>query len=134
MRYCVTSNCYENVRFRSFALSLCTNKPHDVINYANTNSFPEATVPQPWRFTSAVDVYGSPFSGILAVYGGGGYIAKLSSPAETAQAILTELWEQNWLDFNTKAVFIEFLLFNPGSNLYTASFMLIESFNGGGKC
>lgn len=99
---------------------------------APTFNSADKEVPQRWRFTSALDVYGSPFWGKIGVYGGGGYIAAMPSSVKEAVRSSQELAEADWFDVDTRAVFIEFLLYNAGTNLYTVSFLIVEVFNGGG--
>ena len=60
---------------------------------------------------------------------GGGYVFKMKN-ITTNQAILAQninkIKEMNWIDRQTRAVFLEFTLFNPNFNLFSHSLILFE--------
>ena len=39
---------------------------------------------------------------------------------------LTRLRQENWLDLRTRAIFLEFTVYNPNSNLYASAIMVTE--------
>ena len=66
------------------------------------------------------------------VYGGGGYAYNLGRRQKSAAEGITYLMNNNWLDKQTRAVFVEFTTFNNQMNLYTVSFIIFEILPTGG--
>jgi hypothetical protein len=69
-----------------------------------------------WRefqYTAASDLDGSVFSGQLDSYGGGGYVYRLSSSSAQIQSDLVRLQQQHWINNQTRAIFLEFAVYNP---------------------
>ncbi|KAL5009826.1 hypothetical protein ScPMuIL_012131 [Solemya velum] len=85
-----------------------------------------------WRYTSSLDIWGLPVSGIYNTYGGGGYILNFDINPETSVMMLNELVRNKWLDRKTRAVFVEFTLYNPNSNLFIYVIYLAEFLETGG--
>ena len=61
-----------------------------------------------------------PFWGEDGILSGGGYVANLgSSDAEAVEAV--EFWmENNWIDGNTRVLFVEFNVWNANTNLFNS--------------
>ncbi|PAA49911.1 hypothetical protein BOX15_Mlig004656g1 [Macrostomum lignano] len=93
------------------------------------SSYPEQTE---WSYTGAIKLFGIPYSGYLSTYAGGGYVASLGKSAVEAKQMTEYLRNNSWIDKHTRAVFFEFLIYNPNTNLFTFSEILFEAFNGGG--
>ena len=55
--------------------------------------------------------------GRFAVYRGGGYLANLGYNKLAARKVINDLVENNWIDSRTRAVIVEFSLFNPSTNI-----------------
>ena len=53
-----------------------------------------------------------------STYSGGGFIADLGYDLETAQLVLEGLQYNNWIDRRTRALFVEFMLYEPTTNLF----------------
>jgi len=62
----------------------------------------------------------------LVVSQGGGYTFNFRRDPRVTSAKLSELKELDWLDLRTRAVFVEFTLYNANVNLYGSVIMLIE--------
>ncbi|KAF0300768.1 Polycystic kidney disease protein 1-like 2 [Amphibalanus amphitrite] len=76
------------------------------------------------RSASSLDSY--PFWGDLGWYGGGGYVVELKG---SRARLISEMWrlqEQQWIDEKTRAVFIEFSLFNAQVNLFVGCTIVAE--------
>jgi len=71
-----------------------------------------------WVFHSAEELGGSTVNGRLAVYHGGGYKQDLVGGNVSALDAINELHENGWLDRGTRAVFIDFSLYNANVNLF----------------
>ncbi|XP_045211050.2 uncharacterized protein LOC123562481 [Mercenaria mercenaria] len=79
-----------------------------------------------WKYTSAFDIWGLPITGVYTTYGGGGYIAKLSVDREVSQIIVKEMFENSWIDRQTRGIFFEFTLYCLNSNIFVYSVLLVE--------
>ncbi len=53
-------------------------------------------------------------------------MTELSLNRDIAKAVVRELYDNFWIDRNTRAVFLDFVLFNPNVNLYVFITALIE--------
>jgi polycystin 1L2 len=77
-------------------------------------------------YKSSVSLDGLPYYGIFTSYNGGGYVFKLNGEASDVQNNLLLLQQANWIDSQTRSVFIEFILYNPNINLFSVCTILIE--------
>ncbi|PAA89032.1 hypothetical protein BOX15_Mlig000329g1 [Macrostomum lignano] len=75
---------------------------------------------------------GAPYSGILAEYRGGGFVALLPEGLAPSRAFLAELQRLGWLDSSTSLLVVELDLFYSDVNLFTAVAMASELNSFGG--
>jgi len=61
-----------------------------------------------------------------SIYPGSGYVYKMHGKLKYLQGNLTQLQALNWIDRQTRAVFIEFSLYNPNINLISICTILVE--------
>jgi len=66
-----------------------------------------------YTYRRAVDIDSYPVYGELHVYGGGGYVAELRGDRATIYDKVAELKAGGWIDKYTRAVFLEFAVYNP---------------------
>lgn len=59
-------------------------------------------------------------------YGGGGYVAVLGYDEETAHGVLSETIGYGWIDRQTRAVILEFAVFNVNTNLISVATYVYE--------
>ncbi|XP_078573183.1 polycystin-2-like protein 2 [Branchiostoma floridae x Branchiostoma japonicum] len=69
---------------------------------------------------------GFPYVGQHGTYRGGGYIASLGTTNQSSLNMAAYLQQHNWLDNKTRAVFVEFTLYNPHVNLFSIISMVVE--------
>ena len=63
-------------------------------------------------------VYNSyPYAGVFSSYVGGGFTYELTGNATQIQADFQVMQQNNWIDRQTRAVFLEYSLFNSNINL-----------------
>lgn len=79
-----------------------------------------------WLWQSADTLGGQDYIGQVAWYGGGGYAVDLGNSLQAAQDTLDSLKESSWLDAGTRAVFVEFVLYNPNMNEFAVSHVAFE--------
>ena len=60
------------------------------------------------------------------MYGGNGYVFELNKGTDELINRTYELESQAWIDRYTRAVFIEFTVYNPGTNLFSINTLLLE--------
>ena len=72
-----------------------------------------------WNYQSEKDLDGSGHWGLMATYSGAGYVQNLASSNKSASlTIIDDLWENLWLDLGTRAVFVDFTVYNANVNLF----------------
>ena len=71
-----------------------------------------------YTYKSEEELGGSGHWGILSRYGGGGYVQNLNITRAQSVRILNELKENLWLDRGTRAVFVDFTVYNANINLF----------------
>lgn len=79
----------------------------------------------PWRYQrdSNLDSYAT--KALYSSYGGGGYIVEIF-PKWNNSRILDNLKQKKWLDHHTRALIIEFAVFNPATNYFDAVNIFLE--------
>ncbi len=79
-----------------------------------------------WHYQESGSVDGGMTWGNISTYAGGGFIAKLDLNQQITLNIVKELQTYNWVDRYTRAVFIEFPVYNANVNLFTFILLLAE--------
>uniref|UniRef100_A0A670Z240 Polycystin-2 n=2 Tax=Pseudonaja textilis TaxID=8673 RepID=A0A670Z240_PSETE len=79
-----------------------------------------------WTYTEEKDLNGSSHWGLIATYSGSGYYQDLSKSKEDASALIAGLKKNLWLDRGTRAVFIDFSVYNANINLFCIVRLLVE--------
>ncbi|KAJ8336193.1 hypothetical protein SKAU_G00395360 [Synaphobranchus kaupii] len=92
---------------------------YDVFSSGNEDSAPfglkNGTA---WIYTEEEDLNGSGYWGLISSYGGGGYYLDLSRSRDDTASQLHTLKEHLWLDRGSRAVFIDFSVYNANVNLF----------------
>jgi hypothetical protein len=85
-----------------------------------------------WKFTKSSDIWGSSITGEYNTYGGGGYILKFTKNREQAYLMVNQMEEQKWIDRGTRAIIVEFTLYNGNTHLFTYVSLVCETTETGG--
>ncbi|KAF7242705.1 Polycystic kidney disease protein 1-like 2, partial [Varanus komodoensis] len=80
-----------------------------------------------WQYQGQSKLRGQATWGKLAVYRGGGYVVHLGTDSCNASRILQYLFNNTWLDTFTRAVFIEFTVYNANVNLFCIVSLMFET-------
>ncbi|KAM9228012.1 polycystin-1-like protein 2 [Leptosomus discolor] len=80
-----------------------------------------------WQYQSQSKLRGQPSWGKLAIYRGGGYVIHLGTDPKNASRILQYLFNNVWLDTFTRAVFVEFTVYNANVNLFCIISLMFET-------
>ena len=79
-----------------------------------------------WRHQTMIDLRGFPYWGTITMYSGGGYVANLGYDHVTAYTVVADLHSNGWIDVQTRAVFVEFTVYNANTNLFGILSYFIE--------
>uniref|UniRef100_M3YDV1 Polycystin-1-like protein 2 n=1 Tax=Mustela putorius furo TaxID=9669 RepID=M3YDV1_MUSPF len=82
---------------------------------------------QAWQYQSQSQRRGYPIWGKLTMYRGGGYVVPLGTDRKSASRILQYLFDNTWLDRLTRAVFVEFTVYNANVNLFCIITLTLET-------
>lgn len=97
-------------------------------------SYSEKNIPfdDSWCFSSSSTLKTFPYIGSHETYTGGGYKKDIIQDYDVAFNITSDLKRHGWIDKYTRAVFIEFNLYNPNVNLFSVVTLLFEVSSDGG--
>ena len=84
-----------------------------------------------FQFQDSDSLQGLPIEGKFSTYEGSGYVYELRGQLSYIQGNLSLLKQMNWVDRQTRAVFVEFSVFNPNINLVMVSTILVEFLSSG---
>ncbi|XP_070844314.1 polycystin-2 isoform X2 [Chaetodon trifascialis] len=79
-----------------------------------------------WVYATESEMNGSSYWGQVSKYGGGGYHQDLSRTEEESTIQLRFLKDHLWLDRGTRAVFLDFSVYNGNINLFCIAKLLVE--------
>jgi hypothetical protein len=79
-----------------------------------------------YDYISESDSQESAVQGVFANYPGSGFVVELSSNASVSRNVIQLLIAQQWLDFKTRALFINFVTYNPDLDLFVITRILFE--------
>ncbi|XP_023147240.3 polycystin-2 [Amphiprion ocellaris] len=79
-----------------------------------------------WVYTTESEMNGSSYWGQVSKYGGGGYYQDLSRTKEESTIQLQFLKDHLWLDRGSRAVFLDFSVYNGNINLFCIARLLVE--------
>ncbi|XP_043969330.1 polycystin-2 isoform X1 [Gambusia affinis] len=79
-----------------------------------------------WVYTTESEMNSSSHWGQVSKYGGGGYYQDLSRTKEESSNRLQFLKDHLWLDRGTRAVFLDFSVYNGNINLFCIARLLVE--------
>ncbi|WAQ97174.1 PKD2-like protein [Mya arenaria] len=91
----------------------------------NTTILEERT-DDPFVYQNSYRLKNMPYLATLQTYKGGGYVVNFERSYRRTARNLTRLREQDWLDLRTRAVFLEFTVYNPNANLFASAIMVTE--------
>ncbi|KAF6078991.1 hypothetical protein HJG60_015036 [Phyllostomus discolor] len=91
-------------------------------NLNSSNGFSKA-----WQYQSQSQRQGYPIWGKLTVYQGGGYVVPLGTNRQSTARILQYLFDNTCLDRLTRAVFVEFTVYNANVNLFCIITLTLET-------
>ena len=94
-----------------------------------SNFTPEYTLDRVYKafqYRTASDLNGYPVVGEYNTYWGGGYVYEMRGQKSYLVGNLTILQNNSWIDRQTRAIIIEFAVFNPNINLISSAEIVVE--------
>ena len=88
--------------------------------------------PKPWRYHTSEEINNLPKVTPRGTYGGGGYVADLGYDLQTARNVMKNLNGNSWIDRRTRAVVLEFNIFNSNMNILVVAQYFFEFLPTGG--
>ncbi len=85
-----------------------------------------------YHYQTGMDLDSWPYWAVHALYGGGGYVVDLKGSTATLAKRFAEIKADGWIDRYTRAVFIEFTVYNPFVNLFGIVTIVAEMLPTGG--
>ena len=82
--------------------------------------------PAPWNYMSQEQTQSSPSWGFFNIYDGGGYVADLGYSIATAAPVISNLHKYRWIDRQTRAVLLEFVIYNANTGYLSISTFVNE--------
>ncbi|XP_076459205.1 polycystin-2-like isoform X1 [Babylonia areolata] len=79
-----------------------------------------------WTYQSESQLDGSTHWGLLTTYSGGGYVQNLESNKTSSLEIINYLYNNLWIQRGTRAIFIDFTVYNANINLFCVVRLLVE--------
>ncbi|VDL90591.1 unnamed protein product [Schistocephalus solidus] len=92
----------------------------------NNSTKPPDQLPKEFQYTKAEERNGYPRRGQLTWYSGGGYVHEMRGSSAMLLRQVETLQETGWLDGRTRAIIIEFAVYNPSVNLFGMVNVLFE--------
>ncbi|KAK3561831.1 hypothetical protein QTP86_017067, partial [Hemibagrus guttatus] len=81
----------------------------------------------PWQYQTQSKLRGHPIWGRMAFYRGGGFALDLGLDPKQASSMIQYLFNNTWLDVYTRAIFVEFTVYNANVNLFCIVTLMLET-------
>ncbi|ESN99578.1 hypothetical protein HELRODRAFT_84161, partial [Helobdella robusta] len=85
----------------------------------------------PWLYRDSTELKSAPYVGQVNTYKGGGYVFNFYCNPQKSLRKLADLQSNNWLDVKTRALLVEFTVYNGNANLFGSVIMLLEFLSNG---
>ncbi|XP_014030757.1 polycystic kidney disease protein 1-like 2 [Salmo salar] len=85
------------------------------------------TLRSPWQYQTQARLRAQPIWGSVVLYRGGGFVVDLGPESQNASSTLQYLFDNTWLDMFTRAVFVEFTVYNANVNLFCTVTLMLET-------
>jgi hypothetical protein len=108
-----------------FSLNI-NNDTNDTNNTSESNQTISNDVASAFNYTKSKYLNDSVYLADFSTYLPGGYVYKMIGDLQTVQNNLLSLQEMNWIDQRTRAIIIDFTVFNPNINLFAFCTFVFE--------
>ena len=90
------------------------------------------SIDRSFRYVHGDELDTSVYVGDHQTYGTGGYVYEFRGRLSDLRGNLSQLRQLQWIDDRTRAVMIQFTLYNPNVQLFTSATLLVEFLSTGG--
>ena len=98
----------------------------------NSASGYSPSIDRSFRYSHGDELDTTVYMGDHQTYGAGGYVYEFRGRLSDLRANLSQLRQLQWIDDRTRAVMIQFTLYNPNVQLFTSATLLVEFLSTGG--
>jgi hypothetical protein len=98
----------------------------------NENQSLTSSIRRAFQYRTSDEIDSYMMSANHYTYPSGGYIYEFRGRLANVRANLSQLHQHSWIDSQTRAVFIQFTLYNPNVELFTSVILLVEFLSTGG--
>jgi polycystin 1L2 len=95
-------------------------------NASDKPAFSMDRVYSAFQYRTATDLDGYPLIGLYNTYWGGGYVYEMRGQKSYLVGNLTLLQKNGWIDRQTRAVIVEFTVYNPNINMFAVAEIIFE--------
>ncbi|XP_034741970.1 polycystic kidney disease protein 1-like 2 [Etheostoma cragini] len=81
----------------------------------------------PWTYQTQAQLRAYAVWSQLVLYRGGGFVTELGPDSQNASSTLEYLFRNKWLDIYTRAIFVEFTVYNANVNLFCIATLFLET-------
>uniref|UniRef100_A0A8C9YDZ1 Polycystic kidney disease 1 like 2a n=1 Tax=Sander lucioperca TaxID=283035 RepID=A0A8C9YDZ1_SANLU len=81
----------------------------------------------PWTYQTQAQLRTPNVWSKLVLYRGGGFVTELGPDSQNASSTLEYLFRNTWLDIYTRAIFVEFTVYNANVNLFCIVTLFLET-------
>ncbi|XP_044072039.1 polycystic kidney disease protein 1-like 2 [Siniperca chuatsi] len=85
------------------------------------------STPSPWKYQTQAQLRAYPVWGKMVLYRGGGFVSELGPDLQNASNTIEYLFRNKWLDMYTRAILVEFTVYNANVNLFCIVTLLLET-------
>ena len=71
-----------------------------------------------WVYSTDAETESIPYPGKISTYEGGGFYQDLTTTRNASSILIAELKEELWITRGTRAVFVDFSIYNANLNLF----------------
>lgn len=101
-------------------------------NQSDDNKEYSSTILKSFQYQSSTVLDTYVHVGEYGTYSGNGYVYEFQGSLSQLKTNLSLLHQLGWIDENTRAIIIQFTLYNPNSGLFTSAMFLVENLSSGG--
>jgi hypothetical protein len=123
----VNSHLSSTIHHCSADLGVLSQDSNDYDINWNLTASPSASASNAFRYTKAFNISSYPLTGVYASYLGGGYVYQMSGNSQIQiMNDMAFLQANGWIDRQTRAVVVEFNLYNPNAGMFAYCYLLFE--------
>ncbi|XP_041374515.1 polycystic kidney disease 2-like 1 protein [Gigantopelta aegis] len=121
-----TNSCTVHKDFKSMIMECYAPYDHKIEDVTPFGPHDDGQNYTAWHYKSSEELGGSTHWGYMATYSASGYVQNLGFNKVQSLKIINHLYRQTWITRGTRAVFIDFTVYNANINLFCVIRLLTE--------